>query len=299
MRHVLALVVFLALIGTTHAVVTIDTNVIKKAVVFIYASDGKGEVDKSRQLGTGFLISIPKKDDPTFLYHALVTARHIVDPVWAGCGSTNPARIYIRVNRTGFNPSANESGVSYLPVDLLAQGKPTWFGSKDEHVDAAVLDPPDGLAANEVMFINYRNFGTPEEIKKLSIGSDVASAGLVPGLQGVRRNYPIFKFGKIANIPDEMATLKCTKDSFTVPIRVWWIAMNQIGGNSGAPIFFTPMFAPGGDITNGEPRSMIIDLQSLAAEGDIAGMTPAEYIMQIIAEHLPSDAVLTLRIPQK
>jgi hypothetical protein len=59
------------------------------------------------------------------------------------------------------------------------------------------------------------------------------------------------------------------------------------------------MFAPGGDITNGEPRSMIIGLQSLAAEGDIAGMTPAEYIMQIIADHLPSDAVLTLGFAQK
>jgi hypothetical protein len=299
MRHVLALIVSLALVGTTHAVVTIDTNVIKKAVVFIYASDGKGEVDKSRQLGTGFLISIPKKEDPTFFYHALVTARHIVDPIWAGCGSTNPARIYIRVNRTDFDPSANESGVSYIPVDLLKSGKPTWFGSKDEHVDAAVLDAPDGLAGNDVMSINYRNFGAPEEIKKLSIGSDVASAGLVPGLQCVRRNYPIFKFGKIASIPDEMATLKCTKDSFTTPIRVWWLAMNQIGGNSGAPIFFTPMFAPGGDVTIGEPRSMIIGLQSLAAEGDIAGMTPAEYIMQIIADHLPSDAVLSLGLPQK
>jgi hypothetical protein len=202
-----------------------DRHVIKKAVVFIYASDGKGEVDKSRQLGTRFLISIPKKDDSTFFYHTLVTARHIVDPVWAGCGATNPARIFIRVNRTGFDPSANESGVSYLPIDLLKQGKPTWSGSKDEHVDAAVLDAPEGLAGNEVMSINYRNFGTPEEIKKLAIGSDVASAGLVPGLQGVRRNYPIFKFGKIASIPDEMATLKCTKDSFTTPIRIWWLAM--------------------------------------------------------------------------
>jgi hypothetical protein len=286
------------------AIVTIDTEIVKKAVVFIYPSDDKGEVDKSKQLGTGFLVGIPSKADPKISYVFLVTARHIVDPVWAGCATINPNRLYIRVNRAGFDPTANESGVRYFPIDLAQQGKRTWFGSMDEHVDAAVLNVPDELAKRqeeyEAKYISYDQFGKPEEIKKLGVGSDVASAGLVPGLQGVRRNYPIFKFGKIANIPDEMATFKCTKDSYTTPVRVWWLAMNQVGGNSGAPIFFTPLFPPGGFITSGEPRAMIIGLQSLAVDGgDIAGMTEAKYIIQIIGEHVDSDADLTLGVPEK
>jgi hypothetical protein len=274
---------------------------VKRSVVFIYAANRNGEVDKAKQLATGFLVSVPKTGSQSF-YMFLVTARHVVDPAWAGCSEINPSRVFIRVNKVGFDPAANESGVLYLPVDLIQNGKPTWFRSKDNHVDAAVVDVPEELGSGkfDVRFILFRNFGRRDEISKVGIGSDVASAGLVPGLQGFRRNYPIFKFGKIGAIPDEMATFKCAKDSMTVPIRVWWLSVNLVAGNSGSPIFFTPLFPPGADVTLGEPRTMIIGLQSISVEGsDIAGMTPSEYIVDIFHDIAPFNGDLNLGLPTK
>jgi hypothetical protein len=54
------------------------------------------------------------------------------------------------------------------------------------------------------------------------------------------------------------------------------------------------------DISAGEPRPMIIGLQSLALLGaDLAGMTPANYIMDVISRAVPKDADLTLGPPAK
>jgi hypothetical protein len=291
----------MSFVANGNAVVSVDTDLAKRGVVFIYAANRNGEVDKTKQMATGFLISVPKTGS-RFFYMFLVTARHVVDPVWAGCSEQNPSRLFIRVNKFGFDPAANESGVSYIPVDLTQNGKPKWFKSKDDHVDAAVLDVPEELGEGkyDVKFIFFRNFGARDEISKLGVGSDIASVGLVPGLQGIRRNYPIFKFGKIGGIPDEMAASKCTKDSVTVPIRVWWLSVNLVAGNSGSPIFFTPLFPPGGDISVGEPRPMIIGLQSISVDGsDIAGMTPSEYIVEIFRDIAPLNGDLTIGLPPR
>jgi hypothetical protein len=66
------------------------------------------------------------------------------------------------------------------------------------------------------------------------------------------------------------------------------------------PNFFDPLFPPGADVTAGEPRAMIIGLQSLALGGaDLAGMTPAKYIIEVISKSVRSDANLSLGLPQK
>jgi len=72
------------------------------------------------------------------------------------------------------------------------------------------------------------------------------------------------------------------------------------GGNSGSPIYFDPLFPPGGDIRAGEPRAMIIGMQSVALPGAaLAGMTPASYIIDVISHTVPNDADLTLGSPPK
>jgi hypothetical protein len=168
-------------------------------------------------------------------------------------------------------------------------------------VDAAALAAPLELASGkyDVTFVSFNSFGTPEEIAKLGPGSQVASTGLVPGLEGQKRNYPVFKFGKIASIPDETVSLHCTAGS-TRDMRVWWIGANLVPGNSGSPIYFDPLFPPNGLLTAGEPRAMIIGLQSLSVDGaDLAGMTPTKYIVDLISQTAPNDADLTLGPPAK
>jgi len=284
-----------------RAITSIDTNFVNKTIVFFFASDSAGQVLEARQVATGFLVVVPGKDGRT-QYPLIVTARHVVDPVWAGCASENPTRLFARVNKVHSSAQSDEGGVGYIALDLVQNGAATWSKSDDEAVDVAVLRaPPEFLSADyEARFINFRNFGTPEEIAKLGIGSQTASTGLVPGLEGKERNYPIFKFGKIASIPNEMAALRCKSDSQPRPLRVWWIQMSLVPGTSGSPINFDPLFPPGADVSAGEPRAMIIGLQSLALPGaDLAGMTPAKYIVDVISHVVPSDADLNLGLPQK
>jgi hypothetical protein len=201
-----------------------------------------------------------------------------------------------------FDPRVDETGVAYLPIDLNHNGAPTWKTSTEDDVDVAVLTPPSELYSGkyDIKTINYRNFGKTDEIAKLRIGSQIASAGLVPQLAGEKRNYPIFKFGRISSIPNELAPFQCQPNSPPRPLRVWWIEANLVPGNSGSPILFDPLFPPGSDISFGEPRAMIIGLQSLALIGaDLAGMTPASYIMDVISRAVPSDADLSLGVPVK
>jgi hypothetical protein len=77
----------------TSATINIDTNAVQKSVVFLYAADAQGNVDRNKPSGTGFLVSVPLKSDHTRSYVVLVTARHMVDPSWAKCPASNPTVI--------------------------------------------------------------------------------------------------------------------------------------------------------------------------------------------------------------
>jgi len=289
------------LLGNANAVTSINVPVVTKSIVFLFASDPIGNVIKDKLVATGFLILVPNKSGEN-TYPLLVTARHVVDPAWAGCELSNPARLYIRVNNMRFDPDSDPTGVSYLPMDLIANGSATWLKSDDENVDVAVLKAPQELLSGnyDIKFLNFRNFGKPDEIDKLGIGSQTASAGLVPGLEGKKRNNPIFHFGRIASIPDETVTFTCRQGSQPRPFRVWWLATTLVPGTSGSPIFFDPLFPPGADISAGEPRGMIIGLQSLAINGaDLAGMTPTKYIIDVITRSVGADADLSLGAPQR
>ena len=287
--------------GIAHAITSLNVNLITKSVVFFFASDPAGNVIKDKLVATGFLILVPNKNGED-TYPLLVTARHVVDPVWAACASSNPAKLYIRVNKMRFDPHTDETGIAYRPIDLVSNGSPTWEKSDDDSVDVAVLKAPHDLLSGDydIKFLNFRNFGKPEEIAKIGIGSQTASAGLVPGLEGKKRNNPIFHFGEIASIPDEAVGFPCRQGAQPRPLRVWWLATTLVPGTSGSPIFFDPLFPPGADVTAGEPRGMIIGLQSLSIGGaDLAGMTPAKYIIDVIARSVGIDADLSLGVPSK
>ncbi len=302
MRYVTCFFLLSALCPPLLAQTTIDTKAVKKIVVFIYAANANGEVDERKALGTGFLAVAPLKGTPpntdkdSVISGAviLITARHIVDPVWAYCSSPQPDLVYMKVNKKNYDPTKDRTGVVYLPVPLIKDGVKQYFVREDDDkVDAAVVSVGSQFPPNKYdqSPLKIAVFASSDETKKLEIGDYIASAGLLPGRSGENRNYPYFKFGEISNIPDEPVWMGCEKGMPELRLeRVWFIAANLVGGNSGSPIFYLPlpMCLPGSGVTctRGLNRVALIGVQSSSFDGaDIAGMIPIEDVFKIIEKH--------------
>jgi len=102
-------------------------------------------------------------------------------------------------------------------------------------------------------------------------------------LKGTQRNYPVFKFGKISNIPGEDLQTECD-GGVPIEIKAWLIAANLVPGNSGSPILYYPPFGENSDISSpGIQRVVLIGVQSSSAvSSDVAYMTPANYVFEIV-----------------
>jgi hypothetical protein len=207
------------------------------------------------------------------------------------CSASQPERVYVRLNKMKYDPSKDSTGVAYLPVPLIENGKKKYFVSDDQKVDAAVIDfgwTNHSSDDYDILAMQLVVFASPDEIKRLGIGDSVASAGLIPGESGEKRNYPFFKFGNISSIPDEAVWVSCEKNMPGLRLeRVWFIAANLVSGNSGSPIFYVPSAVLMGGSIN---RPVLIGVQSVTFEGsDIAGMTPIEDVFQIIKKYMSAD----------
>jgi hypothetical protein len=275
------------------------TDTVKRMVVFLYAADNG---DDKNSLGTGFLINVPLRGVPknntneplVNIFRGsilLVTARHILDPAWNYCSRKQPDTIYMRVNKKNYDPTKGTTGVDYVPIPLVKNGVKQYFvRDDDDRVDAAFVDVSAMFPRNndDAMPILLSLFASPDEISKLQIGAPLASAGLIPGKSGEKRNYPFFKFGEISNIPDEPIWMGCDPGMPELRLeRVWFIATNLVGGNSGSPIFYVPSeLCLTFHCTRGLSRVAIIGVQSSSVGGaDIAGMTPIEDVFKIIEQH--------------
>jgi hypothetical protein len=274
-----------------QASININVDAVQKSVVFLYAADVTGAVDKNKPVGTGFLIAVPLKSDRSRSYTVLVTARHIFDPGWAGCPVANPNMIYARVNKKSKTANANSSGVEFIPLPLVSQGKQNWFHHSDNEVDAAISPIAIDTELVDVVSIPVEFFPTDEEISRQSIGDPVLSAGLLPNLPGNARNYPIFKFGQISNIPTESIATNCGPMRPSFLVKVWLIAANLVSGNSGSPIFHVPLGGSG--VVLGGTRPMLLGVQSMSFGGaDVAGMTPIKFVYEMLEAQNLNDADL-------
>ncbi len=256
-------------------------STVKKSVVFLYRSDSSGQ-HPTIPLGTAFIVQVPLKSDPSKAYNLLVTARHVIDPQWACEPEPNPSRVFARLNLARFDSAHDDTGTGIFPLTLVRQGSDqNVFTSLDESVDAAVIlvRQRDWLKDYDYSSIFLSDFANTDELNSLTEGYDIVSAGLLPAFVGDHRNYPIFKFGHIAAIPNERIIYQCP-DGRTKRLWFWFVAINLVGGNSGSPVVLSPPLYPGSSIT----RASLIGLQSLSFGGvDVAGMTPAKYIFEIIA----------------
>jgi hypothetical protein len=278
----IALGLFLAIgLPPGSASININVDAVQKTVVFLYAATASGDaVDSNHPIGTGFFVEIPLKSDPKHAYRVLVTARHMVDPTWAKCPtSINPTAIYARLNKKAYDPNSDKTGVDFIRIDLQKDGKPTWVHHKDDDVDAAVVPAQVDDTVFDTTTVPITFFPTDEEIKSQSIGDLVMSAGLLPGLQGKSRNYPIFKFGQISSIPAEDVETHCANGSPAFSVKVWLIAANLVPGNSGSPIFHVPLGGSG--VVLGGTRAMLLGVQSISdiAKNSIESMMDYSFLV--------------------
>ncbi|MGP0019873.1 MAG: trypsin-like peptidase domain-containing protein [Candidatus Sulfotelmatobacter sp.] len=327
MRSVASLLLVLSLWSQAHSQTSLEPEVVKKMVVFLFmgktnggvcAQISKGTPLRSEQVeacvdsdkgATGFLIAVPDKrssvvkaneQGPISGLLLLVTARHVFEPTWANCPVANPDAIYLRLNKLKYDPKNDDTGVDYFRV-ALRNDKSTplyWVRNDDEEVDAAVIDISfEGFSQDHDDFIPLRLsiFASLDEAQKLQIGDSISSAGLLPGKSGQKRNYPFFKFGAISNIPSEPVTTGCGLGRRLE--KVWFVAANLAPGNSGSPIFYDiPLFCmvrPLIQCHRGLTRGAVIGLQSssfgdpIMGSEDVAGMTPIDDVFKIIEKNVP------------
>src|SRR5262249_2272708 len=147
----------------------------------------------------------------------------------------------------------------------------TWLHHPNESVDAAVVPISVDEGLFDVVDVPVELLPTPAEVASQSIGDPIMSAGLLPGLPGATRNYPIFKFGQISNIPAEPVETGCNPTGPRFRVTVWLIAANLVPGNSGSPIFHVPLGGSG--VVIGGTRPMLLGVQSMSFAGaGVAGM---------------------------
>jgi hypothetical protein len=258
-----------------------NVGIVKKSIVFLYYPK-----EKDFEVGTGFLVDIPSKEDPKRSFVAIVTARHIVDPKWEGRSWGNPQEIYARVNVMNFKVGQTEDGTDDVPLGLLKAGKNVWYASPNERVDVAVIPVSstqvEELLHNDVRFIPVADFATKAETEnyKVGIGDQIVTAGLVPALLAAQRNYPAFKFGRISNIPEEPINMTCTQADKALPRGAWLLAGNFVGGNSGSPVYLLP------PVPSAAHRVMLIGIIAGAIpDVDLRQMVPSEYVFDVIQAH--------------
>ncbi len=305
MKRYSMLLAFSLLSQMSLAGTTLDTDVARQAVVFIYSANEHGDADKP--IGTGFLVGVHSKIDPKKGALWLVTARHIVDPAWAFCSRPQPNLLYMRVNKKAYDPEKDSTGVEYLPIQLRDEkGNKRYFvRDDDEKVDAAAIwldwEKYSGEKYGNIP-VEVSTFASPEEVAKLRIGDSVVSAGLLPGRSGEKRNYPIFKFGEISSRPDEPTWIACEPGMPPLRLeRVWFVAVNLVGGNSGSPVFYVPPeICTFKGVTCGQTptRATVLGVQSSSVgdpqygSADVAGMTPIEDVFKIIQKNSPAEVNL-------
>jgi len=272
-------VLLLALSGESTAVMPFNADTVSRSVVYIFGPpDPAGNV----HVATGFLLVIPLASDPDRGPVFLITARHVVDPRWACAPEPNPTYVNIRLNKKQFRPEAGENGTNVLTLPLIDyKGNRLWLAHTNPSVDLAVIRvDPRVVEDYEHVALPYSQIATRDEIvRDVVVGADIATAGLIPELVDEKRNYPLFKFGKISSLPAEPVRVPCMTNPTTRRTEsLWYAATNAVPGNSGSPVIFVPDFLNIGV----SRRAMVIGLLSTSDLGaDVAGIVPVEYLDEI------------------
>jgi hypothetical protein len=245
--------------------------IIPRAVLFLYAGTGAKEVKPS---GTAFIVTVPQSGDPSRFLRFLITARHLVDPIWAKC---EPPAVHLSIR---FNKK-NGSGTALVPLDLNPKLGKVLYVPKDPHSDiAAILLRPQlfpKFGDYEVLDVPFRIAATESEMNIVREGTTVITAGLDPDLPGEKANLPVFREGVVSRKNNEL--IKSVAPCGLIPIEVHseLLSAPLHLGDSGAPIY----------VKNGRGgnQPVLVGVQSFVFEGkQLAGITPATALVSLIKD---------------
>lgn len=292
-ENLLTLVIFLlvSLAASIHASAEPATPPVQnfyedlqRAVTFLFMG-GKAE---EQPTATGFIVGVPveaEHDDGRRFAKFLVSARHVLNPSWAHL--PDPISLYARFNLKG------KKGTTKL--QLPPAGSPLLIEPDDDtDIAAAVVIIPDEW---DVIMINAEDFMSEDEIRTwhIGVGAEVFTSALLTSVPGNSRNYPVAKFGRISSIPTEPIAIHLGPHEFPPKEgKYWLLEMNQLGGNSGAPVFLKPTdLRVQSGLTIQSPPTKIIGINTTQFLSGTAGMVP----IQALHSLLKQKAAQSLRLP--
>jgi hypothetical protein len=192
-------------------------------VLFLYKELGGSPI------GTAFTIGYPVPDAENTFIPLIVTAKHVVGDL-----PTVVARFSMKNGRTP----------GHVGYDLRqAQLDGDLWEHPDDGVDIVVFRTPH-LVGTDYQVIPTGLVATLDIFKSEEIGitDRVVIPSLLWNFMGASRNYPVFRRGDIALIPDEKVPLKYSVGAkeITTEQSVIFVDALAIQGASGSPVFLWP-----------------------------------------------------------
>jgi len=185
-----------------------------KSIFFVCGKDGGGQIHFG---GTGFLVSIPLKDNPAYEIGYAITAKHVIEH-----GSNYP-EMFLRFN----DVNGKEVLLNCKHFD--------WVFPDDPSVDVAIAECNPNRDKIDFRVIQINMFATQEIIERegIGVGNDIYIIGLFSERHGVRNNRPIVRYGHLAAMANELMTDNNTGFEYNAFLG----DILSIGGLSGSPVF--------------------------------------------------------------
>ena len=195
---------------------------VKKCISFIYDVNDEKHLN---MLGTGFYVHVPLESDITKQTCYFVTAKHVIQE-----NEMFLEDIVLRQN--------NLDGT--IAHNILTPDPDLIYVHDDPDVDIAVISTTPDVESIDFLGIPSRLILSKQTIQEIEIreGDDVFFAGLFENFQGDKKNYPIFRFGKMALITDEKIQWEKENGS-RVDLNLYLFDCDVNSANSGGTAFFT------------------------------------------------------------
>lgn len=230
---IIAILMTMCLFWEGHAAALLPPHV-KDIVTFIFIKNPNGEIVP---VGTGFFIGVKSEYDPHRSFCYLVTAKHVLRDKNGEYYNS----IYIRLNKKNGDSEMGE---------LSLKDRGIVFFHKDFDVDLAVIPFLPDQNKFDFKILPSELLTTKEMFKKYDIeeGDEMFFTGLFTPYVGAKRNYPVFRFGRLAMVTDEKIPVNGDL------VDIYLMETQSFGGNSGSPVFFylDPSRNPNSSVPGGQ-----------------------------------------------
>lgn len=243
---------------------------VKKCISFIYSID---DTRQTHLRGTGFYVHVISENDPKKQTCYFVTAKHVIQ-------DENGMFLQDIILRQNNLDGTVEYNILTPDPDLI-------YVHDDSDVDIAVISTTPDIKSIDFLGIPSRLILSKQTIQEIDVreGDDVFFGGLFENFQGDRKNYPIFRFGKIALITDEKIEWENTNGT-VVHLNLHLLDCDVNPANSGGPVFFN--FNSGREPGKRDSNEFRISLAGIVKGGiggkmsTISAITPSYQLREIL-----------------